>query len=100
MAGLAGPAPHWMRTGDTIALLFGIEHRGPVTAGHRRHDFAIDERANLPAALVEPPGRACLEPGIDVAFPQTARFITCISAFSILNACFAVAQSLTYRAPG
>jgi len=43
---------------------------------------------------------ARLETEIDVAFPQIDRFHQCISASSILNACFAMARSLTFRVPG
>ncbi len=50
--------------------LLGIAQRRPVAARHLRHDLALDQGTDVPAALVEPPRRARTELGIDVALPQ------------------------------
>ena len=54
----------------TQRLLFDVGERRPVTAGHGRHDLAFHHRADVPTALVQPPGRAGLELGVDVAVPE------------------------------
>jgi hypothetical protein len=55
-------------------LLFGVGYRRPVAARHSRHDLALDDGANIPPALVEPPRRAHSELGIDVALPEIDGF--------------------------
>src|SRR5205823_3689509 len=52
---------------------FGIAQCRPVAAGDLRHHLALDQGADVPAALIEPAWRPRRKLGIDVALPQVDR---------------------------
>ena len=76
-------------------FLLGVADRRPVAARHRRHDLALDQRADVPAPLVEPPRRPVGEFRVDIALPEIDRLHHVHLGVDQLKPFFAMTMPLT-----